>query len=652
MKRKLLAFLCIALLISIDVSVQARQLEDKIVFVSERRGTPEVFLVKGLDGRPFQLTRNLFASFPSISPDGTEIVFISYPPAQASNILKLNIAKRRIEQLTHNAKQDIRYRSLDWSPDGREILFIMVTGPLEDPRTDLCVMDIKQRHIRHILQPDPRMWIVHPNWSPDSEHIIYYYQGNREAGIAIISNDGSNIVNITSHPFEPADLPTWSPKRSQIGYITNIVITQPPPPNPLQIYMMNLAKESVTALTSGGAEERIPLAWHPDGHKILFVMQNPVGRPGPNWSDIFVMDNNGENIINLTQTPEEEAHASWSPDGEKIVFDRLVKKGEAIGDFESAIFVMEADGQNPQRLTFEPGLNLAPSWSPDGNRISFLSYRNGASRIYTMDINGQNVQQVTHHHRELDGPPVWSPNGRWIAFMSGDAQVDWEQVVDWGLYITDPQGHHERLVTRFKLTYLSDLSWFRPAWSPDSQHLIYAVEEQNSAGLMKIRIDKKAPTPLKTDELMNWSMPVWSPGGDTLLFSAREAREPIEPIRLRTEYTMHLMNPDTAQKHAFVLLRTSEKKYWSLSRLVWGPDGSQLILSGRERDSPGGEGDPRREIDRETSLYLIDLATETVTLWMEDARQADWVRPGFVYAVEAAGKRITTWGELKKPEKP
>ena len=261
-----------------------------------------------------------------------------------------------------------------------------------------------------------------------------------------------------------------------------------------------------------------------------------------------------------------------------------------------------------------------------------------------MDINGQNVQQITHHGRELDGPPVWSPDGRWIAFMSGDSQVDWGQV-DWGLYVTDPQGHHENLITRFKLTYLSGLGWFHPAWSPDSQHLIYAVEEQNSAGLMKIRIDEKVPTPLKTDELMNWSSPVWSPGGDNLLFSAREAREPIEPIYIGVEYTMYLMNLDTAQKHAFVLPGGFHQRNWAWGRLVWGPDGSQLILS-------GGEDRQRGERDRQTSLYLIDLANETMTLWMEDARQADWVRPGFVYAVDAAGKRITTWGELKKPEAP
>ena len=93
MERKLVAFSCIALLILIDIPVQARELEDKIVFVSERWGTPEVFLVEGLDGRPLQLTRALFTSSPSISPDGTEVIFVSNPPAQAANILKLNIAK-------------------------------------------------------------------------------------------------------------------------------------------------------------------------------------------------------------------------------------------------------------------------------------------------------------------------------------------------------------------------------------------------------------------------------------------------------------------------------------------------------------------------------------------------------------------------------
>ena len=502
MERKLLAFSCIAFLILIDVSVHARELEDKIVFVSERRGTPEVFLVEGLDGRPFQLTRDLFASWPSISPDGTEVVFVSNPPAQTANILKLNIAKRQIERLTHNAEQEIRYEHLDWSPDGREILFIMVTDTLEGSKMDLCVMDTEGRQIRHILQLDPPTWISNPSWAPDSNHIIY----RQDIRIFIIDDNGNNIVNVPQDqfkqgffPFKQGFLPAWSPKRNQIGYI-EIVTTSQPPPNPLQIYMMNLAKASVTPLTSGGDEERIPLAWHPDGQRILFVMLTPVTQ-GTRWSDIFVMDNNGENIINLTQTPEIEAHASWSPDGKQIVFDR------STGEDDSAIFVMEAD-----RLCLTD--RCAPSWSPDGNRIAFLSYRNGALRIYTMDTNGQNVQQVTQHGREFDGPPVWSPNGRWIAFMSGDDQDDW------GLYVTDPQGHHENLITRFKLTYFFGLPWYRPAWSPDSQYLIYAVEQKKSPGLVSYPTLKGEACCLVPWDLLGCALPSLSGASGVLVTTA------------------------------------------------------------------------------------------------------------------------------------
>ena len=99
-------------------------LEDKIVFVAKRNFTPEVFLVEGLNGRPIQLTRNMFVNWPSIAPDGTEVVFVSRPPGEISNLFKLHIPTRKIEKLTDNDVRDIRYTDLDWSPDGRQILFI------------------------------------------------------------------------------------------------------------------------------------------------------------------------------------------------------------------------------------------------------------------------------------------------------------------------------------------------------------------------------------------------------------------------------------------------------------------------------------------------------------------------------------------------
>ncbi len=100
------------------------------------------------------------------------------------------------------------------------------------------------------------------------------------------------------------------------------------------------------------------------------------------------------------------------------------------------------------------------------------------------------------------------------------------------------------------------------------------------------------------------------------------------------------MNLDTSESRHFILPGIHELRLesdWTLRRLVWAPDGSQLMLSiGPIWENQGVRG-----------LYLIDIASETVRLWMDDAAEADWVRPGFVYAVNHRQKRIATWAQIK-----
>ncbi len=572
----------------------------------------------------------MFASWPSISPDGTEVVFVSRPPGGLSNIFKLHIATRKIERLTDEAESNTKYNDLDWSPDRRQILFIKrlrIPNPLNREKTVLCVMDMKTRDIRHILQPDLSHPIFHPSWSPDSEHILYlqFREIRKDAGLFkdvewfiptmfITDDNGNNAVEVKRDDLgnipeglSPVSVPTWSPSRSQIAYISSVLIN-PPSLNPPQIYSMNLDDGGVTALTSGGA----PMAWRPDGQKILFTFSG----------DICVMDPDGENVINLTQSPQRESTATWSPDGKQIAFTRYLNEEDL------SIFVMDANGQNQQRLTFEPGTNIVSHWSPDGGRIAFLSYRDGSRRIYTMDENGQNVQAITHGQREFDSAPAWSPDGNWLAFGSGDGR-------SWGIYLIDPQGRNE---TRVFHSHVSqrDGTGGRPAWSPDGQHLVFIAPwleawSEGGAGLIKIRVDGGMPTYLKTEELIQWRNPVWSPDGNNLLFNARENR------RSFVEEAIFFMLLDTSKSCHFILpgiIELISESDFELLRLVWGPDGSQLMLSiGPLGRASRGEG----------RLYLIDIASETARLWMDDAAEADWVRPGFVYAVNPRGKHIATW---------
>ena len=613
-------------------------LEDKIVFVSNHNATPEVFLVEGLNGRPIQLTRNRFASWPSISPDGTEVVFVSRPPGGPSIIFKLHIATGKIEKLTNNFEFNTEFRYLDWSPDGRQILFIKFMGE----KTDLCVMDMNTRDIRHILQPNPQTIINHPSWSPDSQHILYSVDhvlpgqlGLREL---FITDDNGNRVRKVEQDLTPIEslqrliVPTWSPRRSQIAYLGLPQL----PPNPWQIYSMNLEDGMVTAVTSGGAENKYPLGWSPDGRKILVnisssIEEVPIDEEA-RWSDTYVMDPDGENMINLTQSSDREGSACWSPDGKQIAFSRRLNEGG------SAIFVMDADGQNQRRLTFEPGTNIVSHWSPDGDRIAFLSIRDGGRRIFTMDTNGENVRQITHRQRAFESAPAWSPDGKWLAFGSGDKR-------GWGIYLVDPQGGNETQIFHSNASKLDNSVLGRPAWSPDSRHLVFVAPwaeawREGYAGLVRIRVDGGIPTYLKTEELSQWENPVWSPDGNTLLFSARKQQRPYEE-----EYAIFFMNLITSESRHFILpgihalLLESD---WTFRRLVWAPDGTQLMLSigplGRASRGEGG-------------LYLIDIDSETVRLWMEEADAADWVRPGFVYAVTPSGKRISTWAELKQLER-
>ncbi len=616
-------------------------LEDKIVFVSKRNATPQVFLVEGLNGRPIQLTRNMFASWPSISPDGAEVVFVSRPPGGLSNIFKLHIATRKIERLTDEAESNTKYNDLDWSPDGRQILFLKrlrIPNPLNREKTVLCVMDMKTRDIRHVLQPQRPTSIFHPSWSPDSQRILYLHlrksQKDSEPYILtlfITDDNGNNVVevrrdNLGFRPewLSPVAVPTWSPSRVQIAYLDFIATIQHPP-NPFQIYSMNLDDGMVTALTFEGAENRSPLAWRSDGRKILSLISSPFYQKVQS-ADIYVMDPDGENMINLTQSPEREGTATWSPDGKQIVFSRWLNNGG------SAIFVMDANGQNQQRLTFEPGINYAPHWSPDGDRIAFQSNRDGALRIYIMDTNGQNVRQITHRQRTIDGGPAWSPDGKWLAFGSGDRG-------SWGLYLIDPQGRNETRIFHSNVSELDFHSTSYPAWSPDSQHLVFVDPwREGAVGLIKIRVDGGLPTSLSTDEFTPVWGPAWSPDGNSLLFGARKNRG---RIVIDDEAVMILMNLDTSESRHFILPGIHElllESGFSLLRLVWAPDGSQLMLS---------VGQIGADTPQEKRLYLIDIASETVRPWMTNAYAADWVRPGFVYAVNPRGKRIVTWGQIK-----
>jgi len=144
--------------------------------------------------------------------------------------------------------------------------------------------------------------------------------------------------------------------------------------------------------------------------------------------------------------------------------------------------VVDADGRNETRLTFTPGLDTSPSWSPDG-RVFFTSNRDGHSEIHVMGADGGGVSRFTNIGATS---AAWPADGSRVAFIS-QSPADWLEV-----FVANPVGSDVRMVSRDASSTFAPC-WLgatpkidaRPAVSPDGSKLAF---ESNRNGNYEIYV--------------------------------------------------------------------------------------------------------------------------------------------------------------------
>jgi Tol biopolymer transport system component len=225
-----------------------------------------------------------------------------------------------------------------------------------------------------------------------------HLQDGEGVQVYVMNADGSDPHRLTRGLGWQGPL-SWSPDGQAIAC-----------PRGGDIWAMDADGSNPRNLTNYEASDMEP-AWSPDGQHIAFS-SNRAGRIAGQAAatDIFVMNADGSDPRNLTDSATFDASPAWSPDGSQIIF-----QSDRDGNWE--IYVMEADGSDPRNLTNHEGLDLLPAWSPDGSTIAFDSERDGDREIYLMDADGSNVRRLTDR-QGMDGLATWSPDGRYIAFQS------------------------------------------------------------------------------------------------------------------------------------------------------------------------------------------------------------------------------------------
>ncbi len=128
------------------------------------------------------------------------------------------------------------------------------------------------------------------------------------------------------------------------------------------------------------------------------------------------MNINGSGIIRKTNLDGWDTFASISPDGDKILW-RHVLTSDSVGNdlWDSEIYVMNRDGSDITNLSNSSGFDGYPTWSPDGSKILFVSERSGTEQIYVIDVDGENLERLIES-TDIDARPCWSADGARIVF--------------------------------------------------------------------------------------------------------------------------------------------------------------------------------------------------------------------------------------------
>ncbi|MCC7153327.1 MAG: serine/threonine-protein kinase [Bryobacterales bacterium] len=405
----------------------------RLAFASRQSGNWDIYVQDLATGSVQNLTaaNALDDAEPAFSPDGKRLAFYSrrsWPGGSStvvSGIFLLDFKTRALELLAADGHHP------DWSPDGKEITFVDEGVESADERnmtrSRLSAVRVSGRAIRRIYDGDA----VQATWSPDGRYIAFMglTGGNRD--IYTIPAGGGKprlVTGDVSNDWSPA----WSPDGRYLYFCSDRVRT---------MGLWRVLMEDLTASPLAQPEQvNMPGDYiGPIGISRSGKIAVVIDESQTNFYRIPFQPESGQageaQVLPVRSNWLLAAEQTLAPPADRFAFVTL--------RLQRDLFVAGFESNEPVRLTNDKAQDRSPSWSPDGAWIAFQSNRGGPYQVFAMHPDGSLITQVTSASQDAVNP-IWSPDSTHIVytlnqvalcrtpFHPGQTSTEVETLVDFG----------------------------------------------------------------------------------------------------------------------------------------------------------------------------------------------------------------------------
>lgn len=276
-------------------------------------------------------------------------------------------------------------------------------------------------------------------------------------------------------------------------FATMIAYVKRNPKGGKDIWVSDIDGANQRRVVSNGAINVLP-RWSRDGQHLIFTSYLTGG------ANLYKLNLRTKQMVRLSNQSGTYTGATYAPNQKRIAFSMTKQGGNAASD----IYVMSSAGGGIKRLTTAWGIDVSPSWSPDGKQLAFVSQRFSNPHIFLMNADGSSQTRLTFKG-DYNQEPRWSPRGNEIMFTARD------EFLQYDLFVIklekDASGQLKPTYRRLTQNQGTNLE---ASWSPDGRYILFISNRVGERKIYIMNLDGSVQK-LFMRGWGNFATPAWSP---------------------------------------------------------------------------------------------------------------------------------------------